>query len=145
VSAAIVAPGDLPASVTEVVGADRRTQLHRFITAMLETIASTGRVGLRRAEADALDAFRAFNYERIYLRPESRAQAARVIALLRSLTEWFVANPAAIGNGARLLEAGSDEAVAAAVRYVSGMTDRFALSLAVDRLGWDPAALPQGV
>jgi len=31
------------------------------------------------------------------------------------------------------------------VRYVSGMTDRFAYRLAVERLGWDPAALPRGV
>jgi hypothetical protein len=32
-----------------------------------------------------------------------------------------------------------------AVRWVSGMTDRFALGLAVEKLGWDPAALPRGV
>jgi hypothetical protein len=31
------------------------------------------------------------------------------------------------------------------VRYVSGMTDRFALRLAVDRLGWSPDDLPTGV
>ena len=40
---------------------------------------------------------------------------------------------------------GSELAVAEAVRYVSGMTDRFALDLAVERLGWDVAALPQVV
>ena len=44
---------------------------------MVATIADTGRVGLRKAEADALDAFRAFNYERIYLRPEARDAGAR--------------------------------------------------------------------
>src|SRR3954453_23839495 len=57
--AGIVAPGDLPASVTDVVGADRRTQLHRFIDAMVETIASTGTIGMRATEAEALAAFRA--------------------------------------------------------------------------------------
>jgi len=126
-----------------VVGADRRTQLHRFITTMVTTIADTGRVGLRKAEADSLDAFRAFNYERIYLRPEARDQAQRVIELLRSLTSWFVDHPEETGNGP--CPARSDEAVAEAVRYVSGMTDRFAYRLAVERLGWDPAALPRGV
>ena len=37
------------------------------------------------------------------------------------------------------------DAAAAAVRYVSGMTDRFALRLGVDLLGWDPERLPRGV
>ena len=142
VAAGLVVPADLPDSVRDVVGPDRRTQLHRFITTMVDTIAETGRVGLRRAEADALEAFRTFNYERIYLRPEARAQAERVIELLRSLTSWFVDHPDETRDGP--LEPGSPEAVAAAVRYVSGMTDRFAFRLAVERLGWDPEALPRG-
>ena len=36
-------------------------------------------------------------------------------------------------------------ALTRAIDYVSGMTDRFALRLAVERLGWEPAALPRGV
>jgi dGTP triphosphohydrolase len=35
--------------------------------------------------------------------------------------------------------------VAAAVRHVSGMTDRYALRMAEQHLGWDPAKLPKGV
>jgi hypothetical protein len=38
---------------------------------------------------------------------------------------------------------GSPEATAEAVRYVSGMTDRFANKAAVDMLGWDDRALPR--
>ena len=112
---------------------------------MVETIAETGRVGMRQPEADALAAFRAFNYERIYLRPESVAQADRVNALLRQLTEWFIDNPRAIGEGQTLRPRFDAAAAAAAVQYVSGMTDRFALRLAVDRLGWSEADLPTGV
>ena len=65
---------DLPAAGARArAGTDRRAQLGAFITAMVDAI---GRHGPRRpcrpAEADALAAFRAFNYERIYLRPERR-------------------------------------------------------------------------
>jgi dGTPase len=140
VRAGIVTADDLPAEVRDVVGVRRSAQLNGFITAMLETIASTGCVGMRQAEADALAAFRAFNFERIYLRPDSVAQAERVIQLLRALVEWFVANPSALGD-----EPPSPDPVAAAVRHVSGMTDRYALTLAVEHLGWDPAKLPRGV
>jgi dGTPase len=143
--AGIVTVADLPPAVVDVVGTGRSEQLGAFIGAMLDTMAETGSVALRDAEAGALDAFRAFNFERIYLRPEAREQAERVIALLRSLTDFFVARPRAIGGDAPAVAPGSDEAVGEAVRYVSGMTDRFALALAVEHLGWDPAALPRGV
>ena len=136
--AGIVADGDLPTEVAAVVGRRRSAQLNAFITAVLTTIAATGRVGMGADEAAALAAFRAFNFERIYLRPASVAQAERVIELLRGLVEWYAAHPGE-------LEARADgDLLAAAVGQVSGMTDRYALRMAVERLGWDPARLPRG-
>lgn len=140
VRAGIVRPDDLPAAVADVVGTRRSRQLNAFITAMVEPMWETGTVCMRAAEAEALQAFRDFNFERIYLRPESVAQAERVVVLLRSLVEWFTEHPVDAG-----VEAGSAEAVSAAIRHVIGMTDRYALKLAVELLGWDPAALPMGV
>ncbi len=142
VTAGIVSPHDLPAAVSEVVGSTRRMQLHGFITAMVDTIAETGVVGLRRAEADALAAFREFNYERIYLRPESVEQAARAARLISSLAELYIERPDLISEGLGV-SPGSDKARAEAVRYVSGMTDRFANKAAIDHLGWSPEALPR--
>ncbi|MGI8759200.1 MAG: HD domain-containing protein [Acidimicrobiales bacterium] len=145
VDAGIVTPAELPDEVRDVVGPSRSRQLGAFIDAVLATMADTGTVALRQPEAGALAALRAFNYERIYLRPESAEQARRVIRLLRSLTEWFVANPRAIDDAGMAPRPHSAEAVVEAVRYVSGMTDRFALALAVEHLGWDRATLPRGV
>jgi dGTPase len=144
VAAGVVEPGDLPDAVTDVLGDRRSVQLDRLIGAFVDSIVTTGTVALRRREADALAAFRAFNYERIYLRPEAVDQADRVIGLLRSLTEFFIESPGAVGLGTAPAP-GSDEARAVAVKYVSGMTDRFALRLAVNELGWRPEALPRGV
>ena len=141
VRAGIVDEGDLPAEVREVVGVRRSAQLNAFITAMLATIESTGHVGMRKAEAEALAAFRAFNFERIYLRPASVEQADRAIELLRALVEWVAAHPDVVPAG----EETPADAVARAVHYVGGMTDRFALRMAVDRLGWDARKLPKGV
>ncbi|HEX2026417.1 MAG TPA: HD domain-containing protein [Nitriliruptorales bacterium] len=146
VRAGTVREADLPHEVREVVGARRSRQLHAFITAMVDTIAATGRVGMRRPEADALAVFRAFNFQRIYLRPASVEQAQRVIRLLRGLVELCASEPERIDDGGGPLPPpGSPAAVADAVRYVSGMTDRFALAAAVELLGWDPARLPRGV
>jgi dGTPase len=100
-------------------------------------------------QAGALAAFRAFNFERIYLRPAARRQAEKVIGLLRGLVEFFVDAPARMPASATgvhpAITPGSGEAAAVAVRYVSGMTDRYALGLGVELLGWRPEDLPRGV
>ena len=154
VDAGIVAPGDLPGAVTEVLGAGRRAQLHALITAMIETITDTGTVALRPAEAEALAAFRAFNYERIYLRPESVDQAERAARVITALTEHFIAHPERIGHAhvsasdnlhAAAGPAARADPVADAVQYVSGMTDRYLARLAAEHLGWRAEALPLGV
>ena len=95
--------------------------------------------------AAALQDFRDFNFERIYLRPASRRQAERVIRLLRALVEHFTDAPRRLPGAPPEVEAGSEAAAALAVRYVSGMTDRFALGLGVKLLGWSPDDLPRGV
>ena len=148
VRAGVVSGDELPAAVGDVVGRTRSAQLNAFISAMLVTIAETGRVGMAEPEAEALAAFRSFNFERIYLRPASVAQAQRVESLLRALVEWFSIHPHGIENGSRVdsvADSQGDEPVAGAVRHVSGMTDRYAFRMAVELLGWDPAELPRGV
>ncbi|MDP8976011.1 MAG: HD domain-containing protein [Actinomycetota bacterium] len=145
VRAGVVSVHDLPQAVSEVVGRTRSAQLNAFISAVLVTIAQTGRVGMSEPEAEALAAFRAFNFERIYLRPASVAQAGRVEALLRALIEWFAVHPHGIENGGGAGSPEGDDPVVAAVRHVSGMTDRYAFRMAVELLGWNPADLPRGV
>src|SRR5688500_16526881 len=62
VSAGIVGPAQLPDAVRHRCGTTRREQLSAFILAVLDGIAATGRVGMAPEMADALAAFRAFNY-----------------------------------------------------------------------------------
>jgi dGTPase len=149
VGAGILTPADLPAEVAEVVGRTRSQQIEGFVLAVLDAVATTGHVGMTEPAASALDAFRRFNFERIYLRPASRRQAERVIALLRGLVDVFVDVPSRLPPETTGLHAhvrpGSKEAAAIAVRYVSGMTDRYALALGVELLGWRPEDLPRGV
>ncbi len=145
-SAGIVSPEMLPPLVAARCGTGRSSQLRTFITGLVEASAVSGHVGLDEETAEALARLRQFNYERIYLRPASRAQAEAVIPVLRALVEHFADRPNLLGDGADGgLVAGSTEAVAAAVTYVSGMTDRYANRCAVALLGWDPRRLPSGV
>ena len=101
--------------------------------------------GWRKSPAAALAAIRAFNYERIYVRPASLAQSRAVVEVLRALVEFFADAAGTDLRRARRDRPGSDAAVQAAVAYVAGMTDRYAFDTAVRDLGWDPARLPQAV
>lgn len=110
--------------------------------------------------AEALAAFRRFNYDHIYMRPASVAQAEAVVALLRALVEHYADRPHLVptqtANNALIarcgldvdpvhVDAGSDEALVIAVAYVGGMTDRFACQHGLTELDWDPARLPRGI
>ncbi|MGD0880035.1 MAG: HD domain-containing protein [Acidimicrobiales bacterium] len=148
VRSGIVTPEALPRIVRERCGDRRGQQLGTFIDALVDTTLRTGRIGMASADAEALAAFRASNYEHIYLRPSSVAQGQAVVAVLQALVEHFGDRPHLIpssGPGDNGLSGGEPGAVYAAVAYVAGMTDRFAFSQAVARLGWDPAKLPVGI
>ena len=103
-----------------------------------------GEVGMDEEPAGALATMRAFNYERIYVRPASLAQSRAVVEVLQALVEHFVTRPVLAGAPAGTAP-GSDDAVRAAVGYVAGMTDRYAFETAIRELDWDPARLPQSV
>lgn len=156
----IVTADMLPDIVAQRCGRDRSSQLGTFVRAMVTAITATGRIGMAPDIAEALAAFRRFNYEHVYLRPASQQQASAVISLLRALVEHYADRPhaiprqtmeAALGDQAADLgrvdhvDAGGPEALRAAVAYVGGMTDRFACQQGLSQLSWDPAKLPRGI
>lgn len=147
VAAGVVTSEQLPQEVREACGTQRDQQLRAFIGAMIEATAQTGRIAMTSKCADALASFRKFNYENIYMRRESRAQAESVVRLLRALVEHYVVNPKLMyAPGEReLFEPNSAEATHLAVTYVGGMTDRFACRQGVTLLGWQESQLPQGI
>jgi len=139
VSTGIVTTDLLPAIVAERCGIRRGQQLGSFIDAMVRTTLTHGTIGMDAHHAEALAAFRAFNYEGIYLRDESQVQANAVIDVLTVLVNYFIDNPTSVPD------ATSQDAVRSAVSHVAGMTDRYAFSAAVDLAGYRVDLLPQGI
>ncbi len=144
VSVGIVDPEELPALVRERAGVERRRQLGAFINAMIRTVRDTGVIGMDARHAEALAAFRSFNYNAIYLRDASRQQGTSVVEMLRALVEYYREHPDAIPD-APLADPDSAAALHEAVAYVAGMTDRYACRQAVNVLGWSTDRLPNGL
>ncbi|HEX3947092.1 MAG TPA: HD domain-containing protein, partial [Acidimicrobiales bacterium] len=113
----IVASSALPAVVRERCGERRSSQLGAFIDALVATTLTTGRIGMAEPMAEALAAFRACDYEHVYLREASVAQGTAVVAVLRALVDHYADQPNSIPavRDAGGLSAGEPEAVRAAV------------------------------
>jgi dGTPase len=145
-SAGLVSFDDLPGLVRDRCGVSRRQQLGTFINAMIATTRASGIIGMDNRDAEALAAFRAFNYTSIYMRDASRMQAQRVVGMLRALVEHYAAHPGLLPDDEFPRDlASSSAALAAAVSYVAGMTDRYACRSAVALLAWPIDRLPNGI
>jgi dGTPase len=144
IHAGVVAPDDLPDEIVEICGRTRREQLNTFVRAVVRAVEEHGEVGMPPEQAGALATLRAFNYERIYVRPASLAQSRAVIEVLRALVEYYSDQPDLMPDSPEI-PAQSDAAIRAAVAYVAGMTDRYAFDLAVRHLDWPPERLPRGI
>ena len=142
VATSVVRPDQLPSLVRSRCGERRSEQLGTFISGMIRAASESGRIGMVSPIAEALAAFRDFNYNNIYLREESRQQAASVISLLRALVDHYAAHPQSMPAGT---PDDGPEQLQAIVTYVAGMTDRFACRQAIALLGWSTAQLPRGV
>ncbi|MGC8626196.1 MAG: HD domain-containing protein [Acidimicrobiales bacterium] len=140
--AGIVKLEDLPQVVLERLGPSRSRQLGTLITDVVETSRRNGAIGMSTDMAEALSALRAWDYERIYLRPESVAQSRAVHRMLRALVEHYVTHPDDLPERSTL--GTSEELVRAAVTYVAGMTDRFACAQAARLLHWQRSEMPAG-
>ncbi|MCL4434683.1 MAG: HD domain-containing protein [Actinobacteria bacterium] len=163
VKSGITSTDQLPASVSETIGATRPRQLDALIRAVVQCIRANGVIGMSPEPAHALAELRRFNYENIYTRDVSIEQGNSVIAVLRSLVEYFIDHPDRLPANLKELQyqhhaasvlpappaATTEDNAAfihwASVAYVAGMTDRFAFDLAIEYLGWNPLRLPVGI
>lgn len=143
VRAGLAEPADLPPEIRERCGAKRSAQLRFFIRDVVETVVERGVVAMSEEAAFLLGAFRQWNYDNIYLRPASVAQAVQVGELLTALVELFVQQPLLLETGDNAT--GLEDPIRRSVAYVAGMTDRFACNEARRLLGWTDDRLPRGV
>lgn len=147
--AGILSPNSLPREVAGAVGVTQQEQLSFFSRELVRAATEFGCIGMREESAAVLDAFRAHNFEKIYLRPASLEQSEKVVRILGALVEYYVDAPGLLPVVAEgeVEHPGSGSAAAArlAVGYVASMTDRYAFSLAGELLGFSAAEMPKSV
>lgn len=124
VRAGVIAYSDLPGSATDVFGEPGSAWIGSMIDAVVDESLQRGEVVMDPHALEVMNELRDFMFERVYLRTEAEDQREEAIRVIRGLTDYFIAHPDDVPDSYR--HHGADD-VTAAIDYVSGMTDRFAL------------------
>ena len=118
--AGVLTPEDLPEEEIAALGATSSARIDTLARDMVERSAAAGDIVQGPAAGASMDRLRTFMFERVYLGPESRGQAARIERMLGSLFAYYADHPPpALVEGATEAER--------LVDWLAGMTDRFAL------------------
>src|SRR3954447_5886690 len=122
---------DLPGDEIAALGATSSERIDTLVRDMVECSRPAGDIVQGDEAGAAMDRLRTFLFERVYLGPKSRSEAARIERLLRTLFAHYAEQPPPA------MVAGASE-VERVVDWLAGMTDRFALRAFTD------LALPRG-
>jgi dGTPase len=122
---------ELPEADLEVLGDIGSKRIDTLVRDLVERSTEAGDIVQGEEVGAAMDRLRSFMFERVYLGPESRREAARIERMLRALFGYYAdAPPPAMVEGASEPER--------VVDWLAGMTDRFALRTFTD------LSLPRG-
>lgn len=127
VRAGILTPDDLPGDVTAVLGPFSGGQwIGTMINAVIDESLERGKICMRSDVLQAMRSMRDFMFDRVYLRPASRAQADRARRVIHDLVDHLKKHPELIPDSYQRVDAPLETRV---IDYVAGMTDRYALTL----------------
>jgi dGTPase len=115
VRAGVLDPEDLPFAEIELLGPTGSRRIDVLVHDIVETSSQTGEIRQSEEVGNAMNAVRTFMFERVYLAEGAAADHARARATVHRIFDHLIER----GEGAD-----------AAIDYVAGMTDRFALGFA---------------
>lgn len=122
--AGIVAPTDVPADVTGVLGSTHGRRVATMVEDVVASSLDQPEVRMSRMVQEAHLRLHEFLSARVYRGPAATAERDRAVHTLRSLVVFFLENPGALPETGRT----DDPLETRVLDHVAGMTDRDALA-----------------
>lgn len=126
IRAGVLADEDIPWTIKYNLG---RTKSQR-ITALIESIVQNSSADIRMDQetAAAFAQLKRFMYDSVYLNPKAKGEEGKAMAVVTQLYEFFTAHPDELPEEYQVIleQSGAERA---ACDYISGMSDRFAVSV----------------
>jgi dGTPase len=118
--AGILAETDLPPPTLGVLGGSHSARIHTMVEDIVGASSGSPEIRMSARVFDAMSVTRSFLFEKVYEGRVAPATRDAVERIIRTLLEHFTMDPA-------IEEQADGDARVAAVDYVAGMTDRFAI------------------
>ena len=123
----IVAPEDVPALIRERIGTRNSQRLNAMVTDVVEH-SGGGVIQFSPSMREAYDVFMQYMYEAVYRNPTAKGEESKVKGILAPVMEYFTTYPDRLPGEEYRAIAEEEGALRAALDYVSGMTDSFAIA-----------------
>ncbi|HYN98686.1 MAG TPA: deoxyguanosinetriphosphate triphosphohydrolase [Actinomycetota bacterium] len=121
--AGVLTVANLPEVTNKVLGKTTSNRIDAMVGSLVDASQPLDEIGMTPEVFEAMAVTRDFMFARVYNRPESKEEHARIVALLRELVEYYSDHPTALPED----DASTDDFQTRLIDYVSGMTDRFAI------------------
>jgi dGTPase len=127
--AGVLKDAQLPDFVFQVFGASKGQRIHRMVMDMVETTGSDmAYVRMSDTIHEHFLALRAFMFKTVYTESSAKREEGKAQGIVEQLFRYYVAHPEALAT-----ELGRvfppEDVEQAAVDYIAGMTDRYAIQL----------------
>jgi dGTPase len=124
VRAGVLREDELPAEPIKVLGASGSARIDTLVHDMVERSAAAEDIVQGEQAGAAMGALRDFMFSRVYLGASVRAEQERIVNVVRTLFEHYVAHPESLPDGGGAADADLAQRV---TDYLAGMTDRYCI------------------
>ena len=125
IRAGILTEEDVPERIRRECGEKNSQRINSIITDLIEN-SLDGELKMSPRMQETFDFFHAFMYSDIYTNPIAKGEESKVEGILSRLYEYYTAHPETLPEDFRAV-VDSDGKERAAVDYISGMTDGYAM------------------
>lgn len=124
----LLQPDDLPPALRGALGETHGRRIDTLVSAMIVYGERTHQIGMDKFTLEAMLALREFMFERVYHRPDARAEEVRAKAMLRALYLYFCEHVDELPEDYRQLMDEGDSRDRVVCDFIACMTDRYSIS-----------------
>lgn len=130
VRAGILYEEDIPYDVREALGNRYSVRIDTLVKDVIQNSADTGLnvISFSPEMGEIADKFHKFMFTSVYKNPKAKSEEAKVLGIMEGIFDHFIKNPDKLPVDYKAI-AKTDGIERAACDYVSGMTDKFAISI----------------
>lgn len=133
----VISEGNIPIEARRFLGETKSQRINTLVTSAINN--TTDVIYLDSDVESAFNILHDFMFDRVYTNPVCKGEEGKAIALIQKLYEFFSTHPDELPNE-YITIAWKDGAERAAVDYIAGMTDGYALKVYSDYFipsGWN--------